>query len=369
MKHVENRRGEPEPMGFHMPTKVLYGRDVVLKNRELIQNFGERFLIVTGKSSKKNGSLEDVLDVLDGKYVAVYDETPENPPTAIVEEIAKMFTDADVVIGIGGGSPMDTAKAVAVLLENPELSAQDLYESNKYKKAKPIICVPTTAGTGSEVTQYSVLTFNGRKRGFSHECIFPRVAFVDYKYTLTASEELTLATALDALAHAVEGFISLRATPFSDVLAVESVKLIKEFLPKVLNDPENEFYRERLMFASTLAGMVIAQTGTTIAHALGYNLTTEKNVKHGLATAVFLPFELKVTNNEKSKFINELFENSLMGFYEQVGVKLPISFSDEEIESWAKVVLNASHLKVTPGEYTLESIKNAYEFVRSNFCI
>ncbi|ODN30111.1 iron-containing alcohol dehydrogenase family protein [Fervidobacterium thailandense] len=355
-------------MGFYMPTKVLYGKDVVLKNRELIQSLGERFLIVTGKSSKKNGSLDDVLDVLDGKHVTVYDETPENPPTTVVEEIAKMFTDVDVVVGVGGGSPMDTAKAVAVLLENPSLTAQDLYDTGKYTRAKPIICVPTTAGTGSEVTQYSVLILNGRKRGFSHECIFPKIAFVDYKYTLTASEELTLSTALDALSHAVEGFISLRATPFSDVLAVESVKLIKEFLPKVLNDPENEFYRERLMFASTLAGMVIAQTGTTIAHALGYSLTTEKNVKHGLATAVFLPFELKVANNEKSKFINELFDGSIMNFYEQVGVKLPVAFSDEEIETWANIVLSASHLKVTPGEYTLERIKEAYEFVRSNFC-
>jgi len=117
--------------------------------------------------------------------------------------------------------------------------------------------------------------------------VFPKISFVDYKYTFTLSESLTLSTALDALSHAVEGFLSTRATPFSDMIAIESVKIIKEYLPKLMSDLANEFYRERMMFASTLAGMVIAQTGTTVAHALGYSLTTDKGVKHGLATAVF----------------------------------------------------------------------------------
>ncbi len=357
-------------MSFFMPTKVLYGKDIILKNRELIRDLGENFLIISGKSSQKNGSLDDVLDALEGKNVQIYDETPENPPTDIIKPIAQKNYDADVVIGLGGGSPMDAAKAVAVLIENHLLSAEDLYDKTKYSRAKTIVCIPTTAGSGSEVTQYSVLTFNGKKRGFSHECVFPKISFVDYKYTMTLGKNLTISTALDALSHAMEGYISLKSTPFSDTLAIESMKIIKEYLPKLLDDPENEFYRERIMFASTLAGMVIAQTGTTIAHALGYNLTTDKDVKHGLATAVFLPFELR----EASKFVKEkvdtvfkIFDGSLYEFFALLGVRLYIIISDEEINRWANIVSTASHIASTPGTYDLEKIKLAYEEVREKF--
>jgi len=351
-------------LGFFMPTKVFYGKDVVLKNRELLQSLGSIFLIITGKSSQKNGSLEDLKDALEGKHVYIFDETPENPPLEIVPEIAKMYEDAEVVIGLGGGSPMDTAKAVAVLLENPHLSAEELYDKNKYNNAKPIVCIPTTAGTGSEVTQYSVLTVNGRKRGFSHECIFPKISFVDYKYTITLSRELTLSTALDALSHAMEGYLSLRATPFSDTLAMESMKIIKTVLPKLLDDTENEHYRERITFASTIAGIVIAQTGTTIAHALGYPLTTEKGVKHGLATAIFLPYELKIAKKHsfvKANDVLNLFDDSLHEFLSLLSVKLNIKVTDEEINSWAKTVASASHLAVTPGEYNIDIITDAYK--------
>jgi len=358
-------------MGFFMPTKVLYGKDIVLRNRELFQSLGETFLIITGKSSRKNGGLDDVLDVLEGKHVYIYDETPENPPMEVVEEISERFEDVDIVIGLGGGSPMDTAKAVAVLVENKHLKPEDLYNKSKYQSAKPIICIPTTAGTGSEVTQYSVLTVNGRKRGFSHECVFPKISFIDYKYTLTLNESLTLSTALDALSHAVEGFLSTKATPFSDMLAIESVKIIKEYLPRLMSDLTNEFYRERMMFASTLAGMVIAQTGTTIAHALGYSLTTDKGVKHGLATAIFLPYELKIAKKhgcQKANIIIDMFDGSMYEFYRLLNVRLDTLITDDDIYSWASIVINASHLSVTPGKYDLETIVEAYKEVRERFC-
>lgn len=359
-------------MSFFMPTKVVYGENVILKNREIFQSIGNTFLIITGKSSKLNGSLDDLLDVLENKKVYIYDNTPENPPVDIIKPLADNFKDIDVVIGLGGGSPMDTAKAVAVLIENPSLSGEDLYVKDKYNSSKPIICIPTTAGTGSEVTQYSVLTVNGRKRGFSHECIFPKYAFVDYKYTLTLGRELTLSTGLDALSHAIEGYLSLKSTPFSDLLALESMKIIKEYLPRLLDDPENSYYRERIMFASTLAGMVIAQTGTTIAHALGYNLTTEKGVKHGLATAVFLPFELREARKvvkERVDVVLKIFNNSLQEFYSLLGIILNIGISNEEISQWAKIVSTASHISSTPGSYTFENLKEAYEEVKEKYCL
>ncbi|MFN3691592.1 MAG: iron-containing alcohol dehydrogenase family protein [Fervidobacterium sp.] len=362
-------------MSFHMPTKVIYQKDGVLKNRDTLRTLGERFLVITGKSSKRNGSLDDILDALEGKYVYIYDETPENPPLDILKPIANKYDDADVVIGLGGGSPMDTAKAVAVLIENKNLDPIDLYNKEKYSQAKPIVCIPTTAGTGSEVTQYSVLTVDGKKRGFSHECIFPTLSFVDYKYTMTLERDLTISTALDALSHATEGFLSFKSTPFSDVMAIEAIKLIKEFLPRLLDDPENEFFRERIMFASTLSGMVIAQTGTTIAHALGYSLTTDKGVKHGLATAVFLPFEIReakyeTRNNVKERALEvlKIFDGSLEKFYNILGLHLCITFSDEEISNWARATSKASHIVSTPGTYNVEKLIDAYREVLEKYC-
>ncbi|MFN6991317.1 MAG: iron-containing alcohol dehydrogenase family protein [Fervidobacterium sp.] len=362
-------------MSFYMPTKVIYQKDGLLKNRDMLRTLGERFLVITGKSSKRNGSLDDVLDVLDGKYVYIYDETPENPPLEILKPIANKYDDADVVIGLGGGSPMDTAKALAVLIENKNLEPIELYNKEKYSRAKPIVCIPTTAGTGSEVTQYSVLTVEGKKRGFSHDCIFPTLSFVDYKYTMTLGKDLTISTALDALSHAIEGFLSLKSTPFSDIMAIEAIKLIKEFLPRLLDDPENEFFRERIIFASTLAGMVIAQTGTTIAHALGYPLTTDKGIKHGLATAVFLPFEIREAKYETKSNVREkalqvlkIFDGSLEEFYNILGLNLNITFSDEEINNWAFATSKAPHISSTPGTYNSETLMNAYREILEKYC-
>lgn len=359
-------------MNFFMPTKVIYGKGAVLKNREILRSLGEHFLVITGKSSMKNGSLDDVLEALEGKYVRIYDTTPENPPIELIPEICSEFTDTrdiDVVIGLGGGSPMDTAKAVAVLLDNPQLNVRDLYDATKYTSAKKIVCIPTTAGTGSEVTQFSVLTVDGRKMGFSNnKCTFPTIAFVDYSYTITMGRELTISTALDALSHAMEGYISLNATPLTDVLAMESMKNIKEFLPRLLDDPESEYYREKIMFASMLAGMVIAQTSTTVAHALGYNLTTDKGIKHGLATAIFLPFELRNANTEKAETVKALFDGSLYRFYEDIGIKLNIDISDDDIEKWVKIVSTASHIRSTPGNYDIDTLTEAFKEVRDMFC-
>lgn len=360
-------------MSFFLPTRVLFGEDVVLKHRTLLSELGESFLVITGRSSRRNGSLEDLLDALEGKSVTVFDETPENPSVDFVKAICDKFRALgrfDVVVGLGGGSPMDTAKAVAVLLENVELDASDLYDATKYRCAKPIVCVPTTAGTGSEVTQYSVLTVKGWKRGFAHECVFPTLALVDPKYTLTGDEELTLSTALDALSHAVEGFISTRSTPFADLLALDSVKLIVQYLPKALEDPLNKTYREKLSLASSLAGMVIAQTGTTIGHALGYSLTVEKGVKHGLATAVFLPFELDEARYhvpEKVETLHNIFGGSLRRFFRELNLKIEVQILDEEIGRWSNLVIAASHLRSTPGNYDVEKIRRAYEEVRVEY--
>ncbi|SHH38688.1 iron-containing alcohol dehydrogenase family protein [Thermosipho atlanticus] len=345
-------------MAFYLPTKIMYENEI-LKNE--IDKLGKRFLIITGKSSKRNGSLEDLINLLESldKEYEIFDESKENPPKELIENITQKYgKNWDVVVGLGGGSPMDTAKAVAVLCKN-NISVEDLYDQSKYDTAANILCIPTTAGTGSEVTQYSVLTINGRKRGFKHEKIFPKIAILNPKYTISLPKDLTISTGLDAFSHAVESALSLRSNEFSEIFAFKAIKIIKNTLPKLVNDLENYEYRKEMLLASTYAGIAISITGTTIAHSLGYSLTTDKNLRHGIATAVFLPFEMKIAGTKKSKIIHELV-GDIEDFIKTLGVEIYFETNESEIEKWVNAVSNSSHVKVTPGNFNKEKIKEAY---------
>jgi alcohol dehydrogenase class IV len=347
---------------FFLPTKVFF-EDNYNESVDEIKKLGESFLIITGKSSKKNGSLEELTNIFEklNKKYEIFDETLENPPKEMIEEIIRKFgKNWDVIVGLGGGSPMDAAKAIAVLCKN-DISIEDLYDQGKYKTASKIICIPTTSGTGSEVTQYSVLTINNVKKGFKHEIVFPTLSILEPKYTLTMSKELTISTGLDALSHAVESALSLKSNSFSDLYAFKAIEIISQDLPKLVNNLSDYSLRRNLMLASMYAGVAISVTGTTIAHSLGYSLTTDKNIKHGLATAVFLPFEIENSGSKKAEEIKAIMGN-ILNFLKKLEINLNFEVSDDEIEKWAERVKNSSHVKVTPGNYTKEKIIKAYKW-------
>ena len=357
---------------FYMPTKVHFGERVLKREAGVIAAYGKNAFVVTGKSSsKRNGSLDDLLDMLKelDLKVRIFDEVEENPTFSLVENAAEECrrVGADVVIGVGGGSPLDTAKAVAILAVNESLKPEELYDSSNYSHALPIIAVPTTAGTGSEVTQYSVLTSHeGRKGGFASPLNFPKHAFVDPRYTLTMSHELTTATAVDALSHAMEGILSSHSTPLSDTLAQKAVELIREYLPRTLDESDNLEFRSKLMLASTLAGMVIAQTSTTVIHAMGYHLTTFKGLKHGTANGLIMVETLKHIRKFAPEVVEKALgpfesEERLRGFLEKVGIYgTDVTATEKELASWADVVLKASHIKRTPGIFTKSDIITIY---------
>ncbi|GAB6189100.1 iron-containing alcohol dehydrogenase family protein [Marinitoga arctica] len=358
-------------MLYYMPTKLFYGKDCIFLNKEELI-LGEKAIIVTGKNSAKiTGALDDVIKVLkefDIPYIH-YDGIGENPTYEMVmtgKEIA-IKNECDFVIAIGGGSPMDAGKAIAVLTANPELTPDDLFDMNNYDVALPIVAIPTTSGTGSEVTPFAVLTKpNGRKTGFKSELIFPDVSYLDPKYMIKMNKNLTLTTAVDALSHSIEGILSKKSTIMSDMLAKESIRLIYEYLPKALEDLENVEYREKLAIASTLAGMVIAQTGTILPHSLGYRITIHKEIRHGQATAIFLPLvaeEVDKYSPEKTKIIKDVYGtlDNFFKFLKDLGVyNFSITFSNEELELFTKEVMSSSHIKNTPGFYDEKKIKDMY---------
>lgn len=276
---------------FHLPVEVIL-RSGCLSQLSRFRHLGQRAAICCGShSAKTNGSLDAVLTNFPESLVL--DGVPENPGTLDCEERASRCRDAgvDCIIGLGGGSALDAAKAVALLVTNGGSCGDYIDDSSACRAALPMIAIPTTAGTGSEVTPYSVLVdaASGQKKTLRHPTLYPRVAFLDPRLTLGLPRDVTVATALDALSQAMEGMVSKRATPLGDTLALETCRLIREALPKVLVNPNDEDARGVLLYAAMLSGLVIAQTGTTIVHGMGYHYTLDYGIAHGAANAVLLP--------------------------------------------------------------------------------
>lgn len=296
-------------MKFYMPTKVYSESDCIAKHGEELASLGSHALIVTGKtSSKRNGSLDDVLTVL-SKYsvtCTVFDQVEENPSveTVMAARDKGLESGADFVIGIGGGSPLDAAKAVALMMKNSDKSWEYLYET-AVSSALPLAAVPTTCGTGSEVTGVAVLTRHDLKTKVSakHK-VFPDLALIDGKYIMSAPGTIIANTAIDALSHLIESAVNTLADTYSDMTVFTGLKEWAECRPciegKAEISPESAL---KLMNASALAGMSIAQTGTTIPHSLSYMLTYEAGIPHGAAVGAFQGKYLKYADSERRKAV------------------------------------------------------------------
>lgn len=278
------------------PTKVCFGKDAILENSAELRVLGQKALIVTGQggSSVQNGSLGDLVEALSraGLEYQVFSQVEANPGLETVRAGAELAqqSNTDVIIAVGGGSPLDAAKAIAALAVN-DIDDETLFAA-QFSSALPLVAIPTTAGTGSEVTPYSVLTYPKiqSKRSLASPLLYPRLALVDPRYGLTMSAEITADTAVDAYSHALEGYFSLKSSPVSDLLAERALSILGKQLKSLCKEAQPSLEgRQALSYGSVLAGMVISQTGTSIPHALGYALTYFKTVTHGRANGLLLP--------------------------------------------------------------------------------
>lgn len=335
-------------MNFFIPTKIYSEKDCIKNHRKEISNIGKKAFIITGKtSSRKNGSLNAVTEILDSESISycIFDAIEENPSVETVLKAAEVGRKekVDFVIGIGGGSPLDAAKAIALLVKNKEASADELYK-NKSMAALPVIAIPTTAGTGSEVTPYAILTLHSEKtkRGISHR-IFPKIALVDYTYLESLPKEVLKNTAVDALGHMIESYINVKATLYTKMMCEYAFTLwgsVKEILR--YKQIEEEDY-EKLMTASTIAGMSISHTGTSLPHGMSYYLTYEKGIPHGKAVGIFLPAYLEEdTDLFRKKRILELlgFDDS-SEFKKYINDVLgDVTITSSEIDFYAKGMSN-----------------------------
>ena len=362
---------------FHMPTKVIVGQNSVLENpKELV--LGENALIVTGKSSgKKSGALDDVIAILKNEKIPyhVYDKVENNPEINDMAQGARVARECgcDFIIAIGGGSPLDAAKAIAVYTtnepkENSDFELYDIFNGTYKNKPLPMVAIPTTAGTGSEVTPYSILTLHKERTKKSFTCVdcFFKVAFLDGRYTLNLPLQVARNTAVDAMCHLIEGYTNKKASPSSDYMAIEGLRIIGKHLDKLENGSFDTQSCTELLWASTLGGIVISQTGTTIVHSMGYQLTYFKDIPHGQANGYLLCEYLKRV--DKVRVQNCLDALNLKGldklkeFLEKI---LPCvdNFKENELIEWSNISIKARNVASCPYAVTqdleIEIYKNS----------
>jgi len=290
---------------YHMPVKVFFGKGELEKIGSLTRGLGKRALLVTGKKSmKKLGVTDKVIELLkeNSVDVTVFDEVLPNPTDKIVEEGAEAAVreKSDVIIGLGGGSSLDTAKGISIVATQGG-NLWDYIGGDKVKgEIIPIIAIPTTAGTGSETTPYSVFTKKEimRKDGLASVYTFPKISIVDPILMKSMPSELTAETGFDALSHAVEAYLSINANPFSDTLALKAISLINDSLVEVTKNEENLEARSNMALASTLAGMAIAQAGVVIGHGFGMSIGGILDTPHGRTVGVLLPYVMSYNLSE-----------------------------------------------------------------------
>lgn len=331
---------------YYMPTTLLSGQNCIKRHpRHLLH--GRKCMIVTGRhSAVVSGALDDVTAVLkeNGVKYEIYDkitnETNINEIYALAQTMREL--NIDYIVGIGGGSTLDAAKAAAVYAAN-DIEPMDIFDETYPNTPLKVVCVPTTAGTGSDTTQYVMMTLDGNenKKSFSSEACFPYATYLDARYTVTLPIEVTRNTAVDALCHAVESYLNTKASAFSDTVALEAIRLIGQCKSALISGKVTADDREKLLAAASSGGMAIAHTGLNLVHAMGHQLTCSKNIPHGRANGMLLPeFISWEAKNDIIRAVNVLsvFGTDLYGLKKFMNKVVPMQekITEHDIDLWVE---------------------------------
>jgi alcohol dehydrogenase class IV len=283
---------------YYQPTEIVYGEGRVSEVGEITAKFGNKVLLVTTPAIPAlEPQYNNVKQILSdsGLDVAHFDQVQPNPTTENIAAGAEMAKahNAEVVVGLGGGSSMDAAKAIAVEATH-EGSCWDylFFKKEPTDATLPIVAVSTTSGTGSQVTQVSVVTNTAErdKSALYHPILFPNVALVDPELMLTVPKKVTAATGFDAFCHSFESAISPGANEYGQTMAFRSIQIVAETLPYLLDNLDDKEARAKMAMADTYAGLCIANSGVTLPHGVGMAISgLYPNVAHGESLAIIYP--------------------------------------------------------------------------------
>jgi len=278
---------------FVIPNHTVVGTNVLGEAAPLLKKMGNKAFIVTGRHVAVSDMMKQLTALLDenGIGCVIFDGITGEPTDTMIENGVEMLKSSgcDFIIGIGGGSPLDSAKAIAAMAVN-EGSIADYNGKEITGEILPLAAIPTTAGTGSEATKFTVITDSekGIKMLLKGDVLVPKLAIVDSSFTVGAPKSVTSATGLDALTHAVEAYTSRKAFSMTDTLAVSAVKRIMKYLPIAYKEPDNSLAREQMSIAALEAGICINNSSVTIVHGMSRPIGALFHVPHGMSNAMLL---------------------------------------------------------------------------------
>ena len=342
---------------FHIPVNIVYGRGEIGRLGQLIPETARNVLIVTDSGLNKSTKIIKQVEALcSPRKVLVYDDIEENPGLQSIERggmLAREFKPG-LVLGVGGGSAMDAAKGIA----------------NQGENSFPIACVPTTSGTGSEVTPFAVFTDteNKTKLGFSDKNFFPSFSVIDPELTYSMPRPVIMNTGLDSLAHAIEAYLSKDSFDLSDALALRSVNLVIEHLPKAVQRKHPAM--DAMAYSAMLSGMAITHASTILPHIMGYPLTVYHGVPHGRAGIILLPALLDYLAErndcqDKLGVLDKLFHGwgGLRAFLDGLNVSTKLSdygVKEHELETYVQKTIVKGDVAITPGNIDEGTIMELY---------
>ena len=290
---------------YAQPVKIWFGEGKVAQLSAILEELRiERAVLVCGRHFAPDAQ---AMMEADRRFVALFSQVEQNPQLSGIEETVRLCRahDAQAVIGIGGGSSMDTAQFAAAVAPN-EGEALDYYEGRRSFDAKSrlaILAVPTTAGTGSEVTQVSVISHGSEKKTTNHPAFMPNAAIVDPLLSIGVPPRTTMCTGLDAMAHALEGYWSKNHQPIPDLTAIQAVRLILENLEKAYRHGDDREARDNMALAALMGGLSFALPKTAASHACSYPLSEDYHLPHGEACAFTLDSLVKINADERLEYL------------------------------------------------------------------
>lgn len=384
----------PDYYEFQNSTKILSG-EFALENipAELIGLNGKNVLLISDKVLENIGTMQKVIDAIDTEEIeikVVYTDVPSDSSIEVINKIVKIYKEnnCNSIVAVGGGSVIDTAKGVRMVLSQEKDDIMELAgcELITYGKHIPFIVIPTTSGTGSEVTLVAVIldNFKNVKKEFISYFLLPDVSVLDPRMTLTLPKKITASTGMDALCHAIEAYTCLQKNPISDIYAISAIEIIRDNLLETVKNGDNKKLRLAMANGSLMAGAAFSNSMVGLVHAIGHALGGVSHVPHGDAMAILLPhcmrYNLDKMRDNYSKlllyiageevFVNtpkekraekviETIEELLKTLNTEAGLPIKLSqvgVKKEDFEEVVKIALNDGAIIVNPKEAKREDI-------------